>query len=362
MHVTLFLNHQCNLRCTYCYNGHKFNRPMPDGILQRAVEMAFDTGIPRLAFFGGEPLLEFERMTRAIDYAHKLANEKEIQEIRFSTTTNGTLLDPSRLRLLRDERFHLVISIDGCQEAHEATRSFANGESSYNVVVRNVERALEEIPSLETISVIDPANVEFASQSLEALMAIGVRNLNFTINYEAEWSDHQLEILGTALDNLSDLYVSYYRDGTDFSLDLFDSKIITHLKGGYSCKDQCKFGKNELCVSPSGKLYPCERLVGDDTRDDIIIGDVETGLDIAKISAIKKGKDTSDPDCKDCKLNHRCMFWCGCVNYATTGNVGKTSGLVCQLEQMIIRSADKAASTLFQEKNPLFIDKFYAIA
>jgi len=358
MDVTLFLNHSCNLACTYCYNGAKFDRPMPEEVMQKAVEMAFAGTHARISFFGGEPLLEFEMMKRAMAYARGIEDGGRIP-LRFSMTTNGTLVTPEVLEVLRAERFHLVFSVDGCRAAHDRTRRFAGGASSHQVVVENLARAMRAIPSLETITVVDPVNIDLVPESFEFLMGLGVRNLNFSLNYEAEWTDEALDRLTVALDRLGDLYVDAYRRGIDLALDLFDSKIITHLKGGYACRDRCKFGKEELCVAPSGTLYPCERLVGEDTRGDVAIGNVFDGPELAKVLEMGRRKDEPDPECVDCKLAHRCMYWCGCVNYATTGDVGTTSGVLCRLEQISIGAADRAAGILFAEENPMFIGKFY---
>lgn len=360
MDITLFLNHACNLECTYCYNGRKFHRPMPREVMRAGVEMAFFGKDARISFFGGEPLLELDLMREAIALAREIEKRKGGKiPARFSMTTNGTLVTPEVLEMLRKERFHLVFSLDGCRESHELTRPFPGGRSSYDLIVENLKRAMVAIPSVETITVIDPVNVHLLPRSFESLMELGVRNLNFSLNYEAEWSDAQLEQLRGALEELSGLYIKGYRDGIDFALDLFDSKVITHLKGGYACRDRCKFGKEEMCVAPSGLLYPCERLVGEDTRHDVTIGNVFDGPDLAKVMEMGKRKDTPDLECEACKLNHRCMYWCGCVNYATTGDVGVTSGLLCRLEQMSIAAADRSAGILFKEENPMFISKFY---
>ena len=361
MDVTLFLNHACNMACTYCYNGHKFHRPMSEEIMQRAVEMAFLGKDARISFFGGEPLLEWEMMKQAITHARDLEKNKYEDKVpvRFSMTTNGTLVSKDVLEILRKERFHLVFSLDGNRESHERTRSYANGASTYDLIVENLERAVKAIPSVETITVIDPQNVELIPESFESIMSLGVKNLNFSLNYEAEWTDEQLVTLEHSLDRLVKIYIAKYREGIDFALDLFDSKVITHLKGGYACRDRCKFGKEELCVAPSGMLYPCERLVGEDTLQDVTIGDIWNGPDLQKVVKMGKQKDEPDAECVDCKLRHRCMFWCGCVNYATTGNVGETSGILCKLEQMAIAASDRAAGTLFKEENPMFIGKFY---
>lgn len=35
MELTLFVEHQCNLRCTYCYTGDKFTRRMSSETIDR---------------------------------------------------------------------------------------------------------------------------------------------------------------------------------------------------------------------------------------------------------------------------------------------------------------------------------------
>ena len=361
MDVCLFLNHACNLACTYCYNGRKFHRAMSEEVMRKGVDLAFHGSCARLSFFGGEPLLERELLTKAVRYAREKERALKKIPLRFSMTTNGTLIDAAFLDLMKREQFHLVFSLDGCRDSHERTRPYENGASSFDTVVENLEQAMAQMPAVETITVIDPANVDTLPESFSFLMDLGVRNLNFSLNYEADWQDDDLGRLENALDELGDRYVDHYRNETDFAFDLFDSKIITHLKGGYACRDRCKFGHEELCVAPSGNLYPCERLVGEDTRTDVTIGTVQSGVDLEKVMHLKQRKDRPDKECESCKLQNRCMFWCGCVNYALTGDVGKTSGLLCAMEQLSIAAADKAAGTLYKEQNPLFIRKFYAV-
>ena len=40
MELTLFVDHQCNLRCKYCYNGEKFPRRMSLETMHKAVDLA----------------------------------------------------------------------------------------------------------------------------------------------------------------------------------------------------------------------------------------------------------------------------------------------------------------------------------
>ncbi|MBU1534354.1 SPASM domain-containing protein, partial [Myxococcota bacterium] len=141
-----------------------------------------------------------------------------------------------------------------------------------------------------------------------------------------------------------------------------DGKIITHLKNGFEECDKCGFAEREFAVAPSGNIYGCERLIGNDDNEEMCIGNVATGFDEAKRAAIiaKRGSNVN-LDCLECTYRNRCMNWCHCINYATTGAIDTTDGIVCFHERIAISVADRVGETLFNEKNPLFLNHFYDI-
>ncbi len=358
MDLTLFLTHRCNLACTYCYGGSKFDRTMDHSLIQKGVDFAFSSGHVRISFFGGEPFLAFEKMRFAVEYANRISAQRGIP-IDYSVTTNGTLWNDEIAAFLKENRFHLAVSIDGVKASHDITRPRKDGTSAYPIVQETLRRAVSTLPSVETISVIDPDNVSRLSQGFLALLSTGVGRLSFNINTRADWSDPALERLASALGELSAEYVDQYRCGTRFALDIIDHKIITHLKGGYAGCDRCRFGEGELCLTPKGNLYPCERVVGEDDTAELVIGHIDTGVDRSKVARLVSAKDRLEDECRACRYRHRCMHWCGCVNFETTGRVGSTSAAVCRTEQLIIEAADRAAERLFKERNPLFLSRFY---
>ena len=71
--LVLMLNHACNLACSYCYTGLKFNRPMPTAVLEKSIRRACqsiaDGGVLELGFFGGEPFIEAELIQHATAFA-----------------------------------------------------------------------------------------------------------------------------------------------------------------------------------------------------------------------------------------------------------------------------------------------------
>ena len=144
-------------------------------------------------------------------------------------------------------------------------------------------------------------------------------------------------------------------------VNVLDAKIITRLKNGYETSDRCKFGCGEMAIAPSGNIYPCERLVGVDEDGGVCMGSVHTGYDLARKVALLGELGNSDPECASCLLRSRCMNWCGCVNYTTTGAIDSAPGLVCFHEKLAIRVADHLAEILYHEKNRSFLSRFYGL-
>ena len=363
MKIALFVNHRCNLRCSYCYNGEKFNRRMSWDAAKRAVELAVSGPWPRsqVSFFGGEPLLEMGLIRRTVGYAETRAREAD-RKVRFVVTTNGTLLSGERLQYFLDHRFHLGVSLDGTREAHDEFRHYPSGRSSHGRVSRNLKEAVRNYPPVEVIAVVNPSTARLLRESFDYIFDLGVRDVTFNMNYEADWDDEAGEALEKGMEELGDAYVARARAGYHFTLNPIDAKIITRLKEGYSCADQCDFGCMELAVSPTGMLYPCERLVGTDDDPKVQIGDIENGVDVKRRDALRDAKNMAPDECKGCALQDRCMFWCGCVNYATTGRVNGVSGTLCWMEQLFIRNADRVARTLYEEQNPVFLERYYLSA
>lgn len=368
MRVSLFLDHACNLRCRYCYNGPKFSRVMPLDVARRGVELAFSgRAEPRVSFFGGEPLLHMDLLQEITALARERARILD-RRMGFLVVTNGTLLTGDTLRWFLDNRVYIGISLDGTKAAHDATRPLASGGSSWQAACDAVRAVVEarKGAGLRVIAVMDPANVDEVPDSFSTLVSLGIRNLSMNLNYEATWGDAERDRFVRALRGLGDRYVEAYRraarDGRDpgFHLNLLDGHILTRVKSGYSSSDRCDFGCEEVAVSPRGRLYPCDRLVGEDTRDDVVIGDVWQGIDAARRDALVAEKNRVLEDCATCALQPRCMHWCGCVNYAMTGRVGEVAGLLCWFEQRILEEADRCASTLFKEGNQAFMNRFYA--
>lgn len=365
MQLTLNLTHACNMGCSYCNAGAKFSRAMDAATGQAGIALALDEGGGEpleVAFFGGEPLLEFARLLELADAARAQAEARGVA-CKLSVTTNGTLLDAAKADALAARGFHLALSVDGLVGGQDATRRLAGGGSTTAAVARALELAVARFDKLTVIAVIDPQNVAQLAAGVADLVARGVRRVTLNPNWLAVWSPADRATWAAAYRELADLWVAQHRHGAPVIFSTVDPKIWRRLTGETQ-NGGCGFGHGELAVAPSGRLYPCGRIVGedpDDPRDPRrgpTLGDVTRGIDRGAQRCLPRAQ-TTPPECARCAYRPRCASHCGCQNAEATGDPAQPSGLLCWHETLSIGLADAAAATLFAERDPSFMARFY---
>jgi uncharacterized protein len=373
-HITLTLTHDCNMDCAYCYAGAKRRETMSWDVARGAIELAFSFGTPgvRLSFFGGEPTLDWDMLVRATEFAESLAADKGVP-LKKNFTTNGTLLTRGRLEWMKSHGIRPDVSMDGCREMHDACRRLRGGGSSFDMVLKGLEAALESFPDAAAVLVRDPRNIAHLAEGVRFLADdVGVERVYLNPNFYAEWSDGDRRAWREGYERIGDFYVERYRAassgrpdapadraGRPFTVSFLDAKIVARLKGGLDSCETCAFGEREVSVAPSGRFYACDRLVGEDAGDsDVCIGSVSDGLDEAKMSLLRERHGSVPKRCRDCPLRTRCQNWCGAVNFTVTGAVDEVPEIVCFHERMSIEVADRVGTVLLDEGCPAFAERF----
>jgi uncharacterized protein len=362
MELTLVLTHACNLGCPYCYMGEKFGRRMPREIGDKSLAWGFSqlhAGEEiQLGYFGGEPLMAFDLLQYFHGQAQKLAAEKSVKLV-GAMTTNATLLTEERMQWMAANGVVVAVSLDGIKEAHDATRPFVGGKSSHDAVLKGLKIALKHAPLTEVICVIDPANVKHMFASTKFILEQGVRVLSLSMNYSAAWDEASMAVYEEQMQLVGNLFEERFAGGSDIYIASIDGKIVGRLKQGLKECDRCAFGVGEVAVAPSGNLYPCERLVGEDKDPRFQIGHIDRGIDKAKIAGINQRRTTLDPVCAACEIKDRCMNTCGCSNFMSSGDEAQPGAALCVAEQINAKVADRVARNLFWAGNPVFLRKFY---
>ena len=133
----------CNLDCAYCFYLSKATLPggpgpgrMADETLEALIRQYIQgvTG-PEVVFSwqGGEPtLLGLDFFRKVVELEKKHA--KPGQTVQNDLQTNGTLLDESWCRFLKENRFLVGLSIDGPKKLHDAYRVAKDGSPTFDKV------------------------------------------------------------------------------------------------------------------------------------------------------------------------------------------------------------------------------------
>ena len=146
------ITEQCNLRCTYCcYSGDYVNNRIHGShtLTGRDIDVIYDfiqqiAGNRRLriAFYGGEPLLQYQ----LIQYAIIRGRERWGNNVDFSISTNGVLLNNEKIEWLSINSVELAISIDGTKVFHNKHRVDIMGNGSYERVYSALSHIKETYP------------------------------------------------------------------------------------------------------------------------------------------------------------------------------------------------------------------------
>ncbi|MDF3056211.1 MAG: hypothetical protein K0R17_426 [Rariglobus sp.] len=335
--LTLVVNHACNLRCSYCYTGAKFHASMPAEVGEYAVQRALSSirlrGTLHLGFFGGEPLVEAQRIREWIRTTRRAARLQG-KHVRFNLTTNGTLTDADAQAVLMDPDVDLTISCDGTPELHDRHRRDVQGRGSYAQVEATLRTLIAAHRPFSVNMVVRPDTLAGLPAGLTHLHGLGVTRFTLSLDVWTQWTGPDLENLARIVDAAADLWQRWL---PEISIDWFDTRIAA-LAGldSVGTDTRCAFGEGEVTVAPSGRLYPCERLVGEDRPGHPLqlpglVTDGEDFLDMRAPCADPAGACASGTACR-------------CTNYVRTGSTAQEDNLLHALDDAVHHSLERLIS------------------
>lgn len=341
--LTLMVNHACNLRCTYCYTGAKLRKALPDHFGRKAIDRAYASLFPQgtleLGFFGGEPLLEAHSILAWITYAMAEGKEQN-KKASFHLTTNGTLFSETAWKVLLHPEVDVAVSCDGLPEIHDRHRLGIESQKTSALVLQTLHRLLEEQKTFRVVMVIRPDTVAFAEEGVRFLKSQGVSSIDFSLDLWASWTAEDLTTLTDSIKACATLWGESF---PSLRLNWFDEKFVELAQIPVQSCSRCGFGQGEVALAPSGNLYPCERLIGEDRGDLQLEGHVLDGHDFLSLHPSKKRDHDA---CDSCCLNELCNTFCRCSNYVRTGKVNTPDRLLCHLNQVCTQETARVLNSL----------------
>jgi uncharacterized protein len=334
-HLVLMVTHACNLRCRYCYTGRKMARSMELRVGRAAIDRAIRSirrgGILELGFFGGEPLLEADHVAVLADYAREVTGRAGIA-LRTGLTTNGTVRTGMAWDVMLRDDLDLCVSHDGLPDVHDRHRRRPDGRGQALEVVETIERLLTAGRVVRAVMVVRPDTAVSLPDGIQWLRDRGVRRIDLTLDVWASWAPDDMAPMENALVAAAELWAAGLPEA---AINWFDEKaaLLAGLRLAPSAR--CGFGDGEIAVAPSGRLYPCERLIGEDAEDHPmrLPGHATEGDDFCRLPAPGR----SAPGCSACAIQAQCNTTCRCNNYVRTGDPTRPDALLCLVERVSAR-------------------------
>lgn len=186
--LSLNVAQSCNMSCSYCYADEgQFGgraRLLDAAVARAAVERLLVETPPGadavLGFMGGEPFLNRRLIHAITPWAAEAARARGVL-LRFSVTTNATLIDDADVALLAAHKFTVAVSLDGGRAANDARRRLRSGGGAYDRAVAGLARLLGGAARPRHVSVratVTPRSAPLPAL-LDDLLALDVDEVGF---------------------------------------------------------------------------------------------------------------------------------------------------------------------------------------
>ena len=321
---------RCNLRCGYCYfsgNGQLTRQHTNLDMTWETAKAAIDFFAAHstqsdeitISFYGGEPLLAFSLIKKCVKYAEMLMFDKKIK---YSITTNGTVITDEIVSFLEKYHFHMLLSMDGPAKVHNMFRRFAiDGSGSFEKVYSNLQFIKDEYPAyfkkVEINAVLSKDSDYYSSLAFFSKDPL-VRDLKVHMNRisDALLTEKYAETLyyrcAKKTQQLHDLLdsVQNYNKNVKVRDDLSPNELRARfdknepLAVRFHHNGPCIPGHENLFIDIFGKFYPCVN--ASEHSKAACIGALNDGFYFDKVKAFMNIGHLSEKECKDCV----CLRYC----------------------------------------------------
>lgn len=318
--LSLNVAQACNLSCSYCYADEgRFGgaaRLMPERVAEDAIDRLIADAPPEsdllVGFMGGEPFINQRLVHAATRYAARAA-DRAGHRVRFSITTNATLIGDEDAALLADYPFAVTVSLDGTRASNDGQRRRRNGRgSAYDAAITGLARLAATRPlHLSARATVTPFTGALP-EMLDHLLSLDLDEVGFgpVIVAPPGAPAYCPDELARFLD---EMIVCGRRakaaalKGVVLPFSNFQT-AMQQIHRGAHMPYPCGAGAGYLSVSAEGALYGCHRLVDD---PDFAFGDLANGPDYSRRTAHLAAAhvDRQEP-CKSCWARYLCGGGC----------------------------------------------------
>jgi len=332
--ASLILTENCNLACTYCFEKHH-NKYMDEATVVRTLDWlsnnALETGEGEFSIilFGGEPLLNFKCVKKAILYGEKMA---QIKNLRFTVSliTNATVMTDEIRDFLKEHRdavdLRIQLSVDGTPEVQNEYRITKAGKGSFDMVAKNIpvfKEIYDNNPDDKRLSIHGCVNKKTLPKLSESFIffhdILNFKQIWFLAISEENWDKEDAKIYDQECAKIFAICKKDVEASGDIEDTFNYAPFDRYHSLGCGRNLPCSAGRNFVSIATDGGIYPCHQIYFHDEYNDTLLGNVmepEVPVDTCKQRIFLKYEE-SDLGCGDCK-NDAC-YRCLAANWVHNG-------------------------------------------
>jgi uncharacterized protein len=352
----LFITESCNLACPYCFAANMERSFIDEALAREAIDLLLSAeNTPDevgLTFWGGEPLLAFELITRLVGYAEPRAAERG-KRLGFALPTNLTLLTETMVDFFQAHDVRLSLSLDG-GPATQGRRQTAKGGSSWPVVEQKLKlihrRYAGRLPAVRMT--VAPDTARELADNVRFFLEQGFRQVYFAPVVEAEWDAEALDAYEQGQLELVPTWLEALESGQRLGFTSWDKALAwreARRRDPQAATRErsviCGAGTAMLAVDIHGQIYPCHRFVFyDKQRRTGALGSLATGWPAAEALRPYERLDparlgTAERLCAACEDALSCLAVCPALNYSLGGAIDTIDPRQCTMALLDARVA-----------------------
>ncbi|MCL3780266.1 4Fe-4S cluster-binding domain-containing protein [Prolixibacteraceae bacterium JC049] len=336
--IFIMVTNNCNLKCTYCYEGVKDKRKMEVSNIQPILQKEIDSQKSKfkeffVVFHGGEPFMAYKELKQVSEW---LWNKYPELSIKCLTTTNGTVINSEMKNwmIVNKNRFVPILSIDGTAESHDKNRP-----GSYHRIDK--EFFLKHWPWQEVKMTISPETLPTLVDNFIHLRQLGFK-VNPSLAKEVQWNlKKDLKTYAIEMHKLG----NYFLENPDekpcqlIDISLSDLSPLKNLPFNRACGA----GSDIITYDVSGNAYPCHAFIGDPT---LPYNKASIDQTFSLLNTNNGGKIS--PNCKNCQLYTICSPCYG-LNYASRKDMGKFDPQICEFNKITVIASANMYARMFSD-------------
>lgn len=318
---------RCNARCTYCHSKSELatdaSWDMSEEVMYKTIDFFLsipDIGIHReIHFQGGEPLIRYDLIQRAMDYAIQLAEKKGITAPNFNITSNMTLMNDKIAQDIKKRgNISLASSLDGPEAINDKQRYLASGKGMHNRVIYWLQKLRQEYELfVNVMPVLTVNNLGYEEALIDQYLELGLSGIY--LKHVSIMGPHER---GWALKLSPEQYVGFWQKGLEYILDINRSgrffvegdttMMLQNIKftvQDYMClRRPCGAGTSMLTVDEKGDIFLCDlgRSIEMMTYGNVMTHTYDEVVTSDSATTLRGIASETLPKCNSCVFNGYC--------------------------------------------------------